>query len=123
MVHLKIILSSKVNEEVVCYGTLIVMCTVLFSSTRDLGPTSYHRRKLPLKTICKTWLLKGKPQGTAAGSLKQKCGNTEPLLWWLLRACRTCVYSFIDLTKSLILLSAKREDFQVHWTTGEWCFN
>lgn len=80
MVHVKIILSSKVNEEVVCYGTLIVMCMVLFNPTRDLGPICYHRRQFPLKAICKTQLLKGKPQGTAAGRTKQQCGNTEPLL-------------------------------------------
>lgn len=29
MVQVKIILTSKVNEEVVCYGTLTVMVTVL----------------------------------------------------------------------------------------------
>lgn len=95
MVHLKIILSSKVNEEVVCYGTLIVMCTVLFSPTRDLGPTSDHRRQLQLKTICRAWLLKGKPQGTAAGSIKQKCGSTEPLLWWFPESFpNSCLFLF-----------------------------
>lgn len=95
MVHLKIILSSKVNEEVVCYGTLIVMCTVLFSPTRDLGPTGYHRRQLPVKTICKSRLLKGKPQGTATQSIKQKHGNTEPLLWWFPESLQNlCLFLF-----------------------------
>lgn len=97
-----------------------VYCT--FQPYKRLRPNQLLRQ-LPLKPSAKRGFWREGHREQQQGALSRSMVILSHYWGGFLRACRTCIFSFFDLTKSLILLPAKRENFQVHWTTGEGSFN